>query len=120
MHNFSESCQRNQAPIYDVLKPYFERVGDVLEIGSGSGQHAHFFTARSPQLNWQCSDRAMWLPGLEANIAEHFPAGFSPALELDVNAHWPDARYDMIYTANSLHIMSWENVQNFFANLASH
>lgn len=120
MHHFSDACARNQVPLYQALQPWLEQVNRVLEIGSGSGQHALYFTEKLPHLVWQCSDRAMWLEGLNANIAAYFPANTATALELDVNQLWPEQRFDMLYTANSLHIMSWQSVQNLFAQLPTH
>lgn len=116
MHNYSPSCERNQQVIFDTLAPWLKQVTSVLEIGSGSGQHAFHFTQLLDHLNWQCTDRGEYLAGLEANIANHpkLPA----AIELDVNGPWPEQCYDMIYTANSLHIMDWQSVQALFSRLA--
>ncbi len=61
---FSSAARRNQQPILDVLKTYICHRGTVLEIGSGTGQHAVFFTQNLPGLSWQPSDRLENLAGL--------------------------------------------------------
>ncbi|MEH6442825.1 MAG: DUF938 domain-containing protein [Oceanospirillaceae bacterium] len=119
MLNFSESCARNQQVIYDQLLPWLEQSQNVLEIGSGSGQHALHFCSQLPKLQWQCADRDMWLNALAINIQNAELENIKAPIELDVNGSWPNAQYDLIYTANSLHIMSWQSVQNLFANLAN-
>ncbi len=123
MHNFSPSCERNQQAIFEALSPWLQRVSSVLEIGSGSGQHAFHFCQQLPSLTWQCTDRGEYLAGLKANIEQQnsleFSSQFSPAIELDVCGLWPEQSYDMIYTANSLHIMSWQSVQSLMQNLAT-
>jgi hypothetical protein len=54
----SPSCERNREPILDVLRAQLVDRRHVLEIGSGTGQHAVHFAAALPQLIWQSSDRA--------------------------------------------------------------
>ncbi|MFT5706070.1 MAG: SAM-dependent methyltransferase [Oceanospirillaceae bacterium] len=117
MLNFSESCARNQQVIYDQLLPWLEQSQNALEIGSGSGQHALHFCSQLPQLQWQCADRDMWLDALAINIQNAELTNIKTPIELDVNGSWPNAQYDLVYTANSLHIMNWQSVQNLFANL---
>jgi cyclopropane fatty-acyl-phospholipid synthase-like methyltransferase len=120
MRNFSESCQRNQEAILTTLSPWLRKSISLLEIGSGSGQHAIHFCARFPQLHWQCTDRGNWLADLGLNLAETQLANLPPPLELDVNRAWPLEKYDIIYTANSLHIMSWDSVKALFSQLSEH
>ena len=120
MRNFSESCLRNQAIIFEQLQPWLQDASHALEIGSGSGQHAQFFCQHLPTLQWQCTDKTEWLAGLQENIAAINLSNISAAIELDVNNEWPDKAYDLIYTANSLHIMSWQSVKNLFSNLSQH
>lgn len=119
MMNFSESCVRNQQPIFDQLHTTLSEATTVLEIGSGSGQHAIFFSQQLPHLQWQCSDQRIWLEGLQHNLIEA-KANLNNTLapfELDINKVWPDEKYDVIYTANSLHIMSWDSVKTLFKQL---
>lgn len=90
----------------------------MLEIGSGTGQHAVFFARALPHLLWQPSDRAEWLPALRARIAQEGPENLAAPIELDVTwAPWPIFDADTIYSANTLHIMAWQEVEAFFAGV---
>ncbi|HQR59086.1 MAG TPA: DUF938 domain-containing protein [Azonexus sp.] len=112
------ACERNREPILEVLHDHFHDRRAVLEIGSGTGQHAIFFAARLPHLIWQTSDRAESLPGIKAWLDETGLANTPPALELDVTGAWPAGRYDAVFSANTLHIMPWAVVECLFAGLA--
>ena len=112
------SCERNRDPILDVLRVHFADRRDVLEIGSGTGQHAVHFAAALPQLRWQCSDRAENLPGVCLWLDEAALPNTPPPLELDVGGAWPAHRYDALFSANTLHIMAWEEVRQLFGQLA--
>ncbi|MEO6064934.1 MAG: DUF938 domain-containing protein [Lysobacterales bacterium] len=118
---FSEACERNREPIAVLLQQRLRECRAVLEIGSGTGQHAVHFAATMPWLNWQCSDRAEHLPGIEAWLEEAgLPNTLSP-MELDVShTPWPlplSRTYDAAFSANTLHIMGWPEVEAFFAGL---
>lgn len=116
---YSPACERNREPILAVLREHYADRRAVLEIGSGSGQHAVHFAAALPQLVWQCADRAPYLPGIRAWLDEaRLPNTPSP-LPLDVDGPWPPARFDAIYSANTLHIMSAAQVETLFAQLPS-
>ena len=112
------SCERNREPILDVLRVHFADRNDVLEIGSGTGQHAVHFAAALPQLRWQCSDRAENLPGICLWLDEAALPNTPPPLELDVGGAWPAHRYDALFSANTLHIMAWEEVRQLSGQLA--
>lgn len=112
---FAPSCERNQGPILDVLQRHFGATCRVLEVGSGTGQHAVHFAAAMPWLSWQCSDRADNLPGIAQWLDDAALPNTPPAIELDVDGPWPDAAFDAVFTANSLHIMGWPQVEAFFA-----
>jgi SAM-dependent methyltransferase len=115
---FSEACERNKGPILDVLRRAFADRTRVVEIGAGTGQHAVHFARLLPHLEWQPTDRAEHLPGLAARIAVEGPPNLAPAVELDVLAEpWPAVRGDAVFSANTLHIMSWPAVEAFFAGL---
>jgi len=90
----------------------------VLEIGSGTGQHAVAFAAALPHLEWQTSDLRENLTGIRLWLDEAGLANLPPPLELDVDGRWPDGRYDAAFSANTLHIMSWEEVQSLLQGLA--
>ncbi|NNC54545.1 MAG: DUF938 domain-containing protein [Pseudomonadales bacterium] len=142
----SPACLRNREPILQALLEHVVATDGsprrVLEVGSGTGQHAWFLTqrfaelanGRSPDLNfnsgavaagagsfeslqhllWQCSDVAANIPVIEAWRDASNNANFLPALELDLaKRNWPAASYDFIFTANTLHIVSWSLVLAF-------
>ncbi|MDB5973493.1 MAG: hypothetical protein JWR07_253 [Nevskia sp.] len=114
----SPASERNRDPILAVLREHFADRKRVLEIGSGTGQHAAHFAAAMPQLIWQSSDRPENLPGIRAWLDEAGLPNTPAPLELDVNQpQWPTQQYDAIYSANTLHIMSWAEVQRLFQRL---
>jgi cyclopropane fatty-acyl-phospholipid synthase-like methyltransferase len=115
---YSAACERNRDPILVVLREHFADRKHVLEIGSGTGQHAVYFAAALPQLIWQCSDRAKNHEGIRAWLDEAALPNTPPPLALDVNDQWPDQQYDAVFGANMLHIMSWAEVEKLFAQLA--
>jgi SAM-dependent methyltransferase len=112
---FSEACERNKAPILAVLREVFADRSHVVEIGAGTGQHAVHFARHLPHLSWQPTDRSDYLPGLAARIEAEGTPNLHPPLELDVlQADWPLLDADAVYSANTLHIMSWPEVEAFF------
>jgi cyclopropane fatty-acyl-phospholipid synthase-like methyltransferase len=113
----SPSCERNREPILDVLRRHFAGHQNVLEIGSGTGQHAVHFAAALPQLTWQTSDRAENLPGIRAWLDEAALPNTPAPLEFDVTGAWPAEHYDAVFSANTLHIMAWPEVERLFAQL---
>jgi SAM-dependent methyltransferase len=113
----SPSCERNRGPILDVLREHFADRRQVLEIGSGTGQHAVHFAAALPRLSWQSSDRAENLPGIRAWLAEAALPNTPEPLEFDVGGAWPSGPFDAVFSANTLHIMAWPEVKQLFARL---
>lgn len=113
----SPACERNREPILAVLREHFADRRHVLEIGSGTGQHAVHFAAALPQLVWQCADRAPWLPGIRAWLDEAQLPNTPAPLLLDVDGPWPSTRFDAVYSANTLHIMSAAQVETLFERL---
>lgn len=113
----SEACERNREPILAVLRDHFTGRRRILEIGSGTGQHAVHFAAALPDLTWQTSDLEPNLPGIRQWLAETHLPNLPPPLALDVFGAWPGMRFDGVFTANTLHIMSWEGVCALFAAL---
>lgn len=115
---FAPACERNREPILAVLRERFADRRRVLEIGSGTGQHAVHFAAAMPWLVWQCSDRAEFLPGIRMWLDEAGLANTPPPQQLDV-AHgaWPAGGFDAVFSANTLHIMGWVEVEAFFAGV---
>lgn len=117
---FSEACERNKQPILDVIRPSLQLVESVLEVGSGTAQHAIHFAGEFPNLVWQTSDQEQYLPGIHAQLANTELSNVLSPLTLDVNqSQWiPDKkRFPLIYTANTLHIMAWSDVCVFFEGL---
>ena len=113
----SPACDRNRDPILAVLNEHFAECRRVLEIGSGTGQHAVYFAAAMPQLTWQCSDVAENLPGIRMWLEDAQLANTPSPIELDVDGAWPQARFDGVFSANTLHIMGWAQVEACFAHL---
>jgi len=115
----SEACRRNQRPIAHALRVLFARGAVVLEIGSGTGQHAIHFSDQVPGLTWQCTDLAENLPGLQARIEREGQGRLPDALALDVMSdHWPQGPFDAVFTANTLHIMPWDHTPVLLARSA--
>ena len=115
---YSAACERNREPILGVLLRHFADRERVLEIGSGTGQHAAHFAQRLPHLVWQTSDRADYLAGIRLWLDDAALSNTPPPLLLDVaRGPWPSVRYDAIYSANTLHIMSWIEVEALFVAL---
>lgn len=105
---FAPACERNQTVILEVLKQTFKESRRVLEIGSGTGQHAVHFGATLSHLQWQTSDLAVHHQGIQMWVAEANLTNVQPPVHLDVTqdyATWPSA--DAVFTANTLHIISW-------------
>jgi cyclopropane fatty-acyl-phospholipid synthase-like methyltransferase len=113
----SPACDRNRDPILAVLRDYFSDSRHVLEIGSGTGQHAAYFASQLPQLTWQASDREENLASIRAWLDEAALPNTPPPLPLDVNGQWPDEKFDAVFSANTLHIMAWAEVEQLFARL---
>lgn len=114
---YADACDRNRGPILEVLQQYCADRRRVLEIGSGTGQHAVHFAAALPHLSWQTSDLAPNLPGIRQWLEESGLPNLLPPFALDVDGEWPDERFDALFTANTLHIMSWSSVTALFAAL---
>ncbi len=116
---YTPACDRNREPILGVLRRWFSDRHNVLEIGSGTGQHAVAFAAELPHLEWQTSDRAENLPGIRMWLDDARLPNLPAPIELDVTRGWPEGPYDAAFSANALHIMSWDEVSGLFAGLAT-
>ena len=118
MKPYSDACERNRAPILGVLQQAFAGCKTVLEIGSGTGQHAVYFASQLPDLIWQTSDLPEQHPGIEAWIAESGLANIRRPLALDLdNLQWPVVQADAVFSANTLHILSWSGVERMFRGI---
>ena len=115
---YAESCEQNSQPIRRVLDRYLTNRNSLLEIGSGTGQHAVYFAAEYPDLFWQTSDLQVQHAGIEAWIAHSGLDNVGQPLLLDVSERWPSVGcFDLVFSANTLHIMSTSATEGLFANL---
>lgn len=118
MKPYSESCDQNRAPILAVLTPLFAGCRDILEIGSGTGQHAVHFATAMAHLTWHTSDRTDYHAGIQAWLAEANLANARSPLALDVaRDRWPEVKVDGVFSANTAHIMHWPEVEAMFAGV---
>ena len=116
---YAESSEQNQGPILEVLREVLAAATRVLEIGSGTGQHAVHFGRHLPHLSWVPSDLAVNLPGIRLWIAEAGLPNIEPPLALDVNdLLWPVGTVDAVFSANTAHIMDWPSVRAMLAGVA--
>ncbi len=112
----AESSEQNWKPIFSVIQPLLAGAYSVLEIGSGTGQHAVYFSELLPHLTWQCSDRPENHEAIKMWIDDAGLGNVLQPLELDtVKNAWPEVTYDAIFSANTVHIMNWEAVEAFFS-----
>ena len=117
---FSTACERNKAPILDVLRVRFADRLHVLEIGSGTGQHAVHFAAALGHVTWHPTEQLQYLPDLTARIKVEGTDNLKTPILLDVRqAVWPLRSVDAIFTANTLHIMSWPEVQDLYRGVGA-
>jgi SAM-dependent methyltransferase len=115
MRPHSDACERNRDPILKVLREWFIPPGTVLEIGSGTGQHAVHFARHLPQLQWTATDREENHPGIAAWITDEGTGNLKGPLALDVtHSIWPIEQADYVFSANTAHIMSWAMVEKMF------
>lgn len=116
MHKpFSQACENNQLPILEVLNGYISSPGTVNEIGSGTGQHGVFMARHLPQVVWQPSDIGSHLPGIQAWCDDANLPNLALPLCFDVNDDTtPLTPAPYLFSANTLHIMSWPSVERFF------
>lgn len=116
---FSQACENNKAPILAVLKQVFPEPGTILEIGSGTGQHAVHFGHHLPHLVWQPTDVPDNLPGIRAWMAEAALPNVADPMVLDLNqGDWPITAADGAFSANTAHIIHWPQVQRLFHGVA--
>ncbi len=120
MKPFSQSSEENKEPILDVLREVFATQRRVLEIGSGTGQHAVYFARRLPHLFWQPSELAENLPGIHAWLAEADLPNVAPPILLDIERQpWPEINADAVFSANTAHIVSWPQVEALLAGVGA-
>lgn len=115
---YAEACDRNRAPILSVIEPLFADCKAVLEIGSGTGQHAVFFAAKMPHLTWYTSDVKQNHADIRAWVRDAGLANVHTPLALDVKqTDWPDVAVDAVFSANTAHIMHWPEIEAMFSSV---
>jgi len=120
MMTLSEACERNKGPILEVLRSELAGSTRVLEIGSGTGQHAVHFAAHLPHLDWQPSELHENLPPLAERVRLEGSGNVRPPQPLDVREKlWGVAPADAVFSANTLHIMAWSAVCEFFRGVGA-
>ncbi|MCP3869568.1 MAG: DUF938 domain-containing protein [Gammaproteobacteria bacterium] len=118
MKPYSESCDQNRDPIFSIIDSLFAECSSVLEIGSGTGQHAVYFAARLPHLLWYTSDLPEYHRGIRQWLDEAALSNTRGPLPLDVcQPEWQVPVVDAIFSANTLHIMHWSMVEAFFHDI---
>lgn len=117
MKQFSDACERNREPILKVLRRVFADRKTVLEIGSGTGQHAAYFAPALQHLSWQPADVAENLPSIRLWREEAQAPGLLEPIELDVDRPFPPVAADAVFSANTCHIMSWPQVERMVAGI---
>ena len=114
---YAAAAEQNRNDILRVLEKEFKTTRSILEIGSGTGQHAVYFAEHMPHLNWQCSDKKEMLAGINLWIEEARLTNTPTAIELDVTGTWPQTNYDGAYAANIAHIMHSNEIEALFSGL---
>ncbi len=115
---FSEACERNKDPILEVLRVAFADRTQVLEIGSGTGQHAVYFAAQLTHLIWHPTEQLAYLADLASRVKLEGTRNLRQPTVLDVKQTvWPLRSVDAIYSANTLHIMGWAEVEAMFRGI---
>ena len=122
---FSQACENNQGPIFEVLHSAFAQCHHVLEIGSGTGQHSVFFAPRLPHLVWQTSDLDGNHAAIQAWHNAHGASNLRAPLSFDLaSSNWPEANqaqpFDAVFTSNTCHIVAWPLVQRMFMLVGQH
>ena len=119
--DFSQACENNKKAILSVLKTAFSGTKNVLEIGSGTGQHAVFFAENLPHLCWQPSDLLINHPSINYRKERSGLTNLLAPVTLDLNIPWQvggnptrTGEIDGFFTANTLHIVSYSLVEKFF------
>ena len=113
----AESTRRNRTPILEVLKKEIEGSKKLLEIGSGTGQHAVYFSKKLPQILWQTSDRSMNHESINYWIKRYNLKNLLLPLDIEIGVNEKNINdiFDCVFSSNTSHIMSLENVKRLFA-----
>jgi len=117
---FSAACERNKDPILEVLRIRLAGRSQVLEIGSGTGQHAAYFARALDPMIWHPTEQLAYLADLAERVRLEGSHNLRAPTLLDVRqAVWPVRSVDAVFTANTLHIMSWAEVTALFRGVGN-
>lgn len=117
---FASSSEENKAVILQTIQSLLSDKNSVLEIASGTGQHAVYFAKNLPHLQWQTSDLIESHVGIQQWLAEAKLENVLPPIALNVSTDsWPKQTYDAVFSANSFHIMNQQNVEDLFSQISS-
>lgn len=113
---FAPAAERNRQPILEVLQRVLPPAGLVLEVASGTGQHAIFFSEHLPSLRWQPTDASSEaVQSIGAWVDETARENILAPLDLDVRSpQWPIAKADALVCINMIHISPWETTDALF------
>ncbi len=117
---YSQASENNKLFILPVLQTAFKSCSSVLEVGTGTGQHAVYFAKELPEITWQTSDLLVNHSGIKQWINENPSANLQLPITLDLSLPWPIEKTSAIYTANTLHIISLPLVKSFFEGVKKH
>ncbi len=116
---YAESAEQNKDAILEILRQEFESCYEVLEIGSGTGQHAVYFARHLPHVRWQTSELEAHLSGIRLWLEEAALDNLPPPVLLDVGTgQWPAGQTDALFSANTAHIMSEANALQMLSGAA--
>lgn len=117
---YSQASENNKVHILKILENVFSDIKTVLEIGSGTGQHAVYFASNLPDIVWQPSDLDVYSSGITLWLDEARLANIKPPINLDVNnLPWNIGEYGGVFTANTLHIMAKSEIENMFQGISN-
>lgn len=115
---FSQACENNKAPILERLREIFDAPGKVLEVGTGTGQHAVHFAGTMPHLQWQPTDHPEAVDICRPRLEQAALPNILPVTGLDAGAaHWRVEFFTWAFSANTAHIMAWHEVERMFRNI---
>jgi cyclopropane fatty-acyl-phospholipid synthase-like methyltransferase len=116
MKPYAESCDENREPILSVIQSLLKGCSTVFEVGSGTGQHAVYFAEKLPHLVWYTSDCSEHHAGIKMWLQEAGLENTPAPVELNVSTSaWPQQKFDAVFSANTVHIMHWSEVEAMFA-----
>ncbi|MDG0996763.1 MAG: DUF938 domain-containing protein [Gammaproteobacteria bacterium] len=116
---FAAAADENKEAIAALLLTELKDNRDLLEIGSGTGQHAVYFSKLMPHLTWHCSDQSHQIAGIQLWLESAGLKNTAAVFVLDVSQDWPQQSYDAAYAANIAHIMHWSQIEDLFLGLST-